>query len=89
MAAIGKVLYKPAGMAFGMAGGMLAGMAFRRLWKTVAGEREAPAPMDRSRRWREILPVAALEGATFAVVRAAVERGGATVVYRTTGYWPN
>ncbi|HET6857298.1 MAG TPA: DUF4235 domain-containing protein [Streptomyces sp.] len=89
MAALGKVLYKPVGMVFGIAGGLLAGAAFRRVWRAVAGEREAPEPMDQNRRWREVLPAAALEGATFAVVRAAVERGGATAVRRVTGYWPD
>ncbi|WP_434599117.1 DUF4235 domain-containing protein [Streptomyces sp. A5-4] len=81
--------YKPVGMLFKIGGGLLAGAAFRRLWRAVAGEREAPEPMDRDRRWREILPVAALEGATFAVVRVTVERGGATAVRRVTGYRPD
>ncbi|WP_344498541.1 DUF4235 domain-containing protein [Streptomyces enissocaesilis] len=88
MAAKGTVLYKPVGMLLGMAAGMVAGMAFQRLWKTVAGETEAPQPMDRDGLWREILPAAALQGATFAVVRAAVERGGAIAVHRATGRWP-
>ncbi|MFD3514659.1 DUF4235 domain-containing protein [Streptomyces sp. NPDC058657] len=86
---MGKVLYKPLGMIFGLAGGMLAGAAFRKTWKVVTGEDDAPDGLDRDRRWREILPAVALEGAIFAVVRTTVERSGATVVRRLTGYWPD
>ncbi|MCX5203048.1 DUF4235 domain-containing protein [Streptomyces sp. NBC_00237] len=85
---MGKVFYKPLGMIFGMAGGMLAGLAFRKTWKVVTGEDDAPDGLDRDRRWREILPAVALEGAIFAVVRTSVERGGATAVRKLTGYWP-
>lgn len=85
---MGKLFYKPLGMVFGLLGGMLAGAAFRRTWKAVTGEEDAPDGLDRDRRWREILPAVALEGAIFAVVRTTVERGGATVVRRLTGYWP-
>jgi hypothetical protein len=35
-----------------------------------------------------VLAAAALQGAIFAVVRAAVDRGGATGVRRLTGHWP-
>ncbi|MFJ6695053.1 DUF4235 domain-containing protein [Streptomyces sp. NPDC091272] len=86
---MGKVLYKPLGMIFGMAGGLLAGLAFRKTWKVVTGEDDAPDGLDRDRRWREILPAVALEGAIFAVVRTTVERSGATLVRRVTGYWPS
>lgn len=85
---MGKVLYKPLGMVFGLAGGMLAGLAFRKTWKLVTGEDDAPDGLDRDRRWREILPAVALEGAIFAVVRTTVERSGATAVRKVTGYWP-
>ncbi|GHH35817.1 DUF4235 domain-containing protein [Streptomyces candidus] len=85
----GKVLYKPLGMAFGMAGGLLAGAAFRKTWKLATGQDDAPDGLDQERKWREILPAVAVEGAIFAVVRTAVERGGATVVRRMTGYWPD
>ncbi|MDG4863261.1 DUF4235 domain-containing protein [Streptomyces sp. T-3] len=83
-----KLLYKPIGMAVGVLGGVVGGMAFRWIWAHVDDSREAPKPLDEERSWREVLPAAALEGATFAVVRAAVERGGATAFRRTTGKWP-
>ncbi|AZM52578.1 hypothetical protein DMA15_08165 [Streptomyces sp. WAC 01529] len=83
------MLYKPLGMAFGMLGGMVASSLFNRTWKAVAGEDDAPDAHDEERGLREILAAAALQGAIFAVVRAAVERGGAVGVRRVTGRWPD
>ncbi|WP_306334812.1 DUF4235 domain-containing protein [Streptomyces sp. KL118A] len=83
-----KVLYKPLGMAFGMLGGAVAGALFRRTWRAVAGEDDAPDAHDEERSWSEILAAAALQGAIFAVVKAAVDRGGAVGVRRLTGRWP-
>ncbi len=39
--------------------------------------------------WGEVLTAAALQGAIFAVVKAAVDRGGAAGVRRLTGEWPD
>jgi hypothetical protein len=83
-----KVLYRPLGLAFGMAGGLLAGLLFKQVWKLLAGEEDAPNATDEDRTWREILLAAALQGAIFAVVKAAVDRGGAKGVHRLTGTWP-
>ncbi len=83
-----KVLYKPFGILFSILGGVLAGMVFKRVWRAVGGEEEAPTPTDEDRRWREILAAAALQGAVVAVVKAAVNRGGASGVRRLTGVWP-
>ncbi|MEU4201668.1 DUF4235 domain-containing protein [Streptomyces sp. NPDC045470] len=83
-----KLLYKPLGMAFGVLGGVLAGALFKRLWKLVGGEEDAPNATDEERRWREVLPAAALQGATLAVVKAAVDRSGAVAVRKATGTWP-
>ncbi|WP_422397047.1 DUF4235 domain-containing protein [Streptomyces gobiensis] len=85
---MGKLLYKPLGMLFGVLGGMLAGVIFRRLWGLITGEDDAPEATDEERGWREVLPAAALQGAVFAAVKAAVDRGGATGVRRVTGRWP-
>jgi predicted metal-dependent enzyme (double-stranded beta helix superfamily) len=83
-----KLLYRPLGLGFGMAGGMLAGALFKQVWKLVAGEEDAPNATDEERTWREVLLAAALQGAIFAVVKAAVDRGGAKGVRRLTGTWP-
>jgi len=83
-----KIAYKPVGLVLGAAGGMLAGMAFKQVWKVIEGEGDAPDAMDEDRRWREILLAAAVQGAIFAVVKAAIERSGAVTARRLTGSWP-
>ncbi|MEU6202813.1 DUF4235 domain-containing protein [Micromonospora musae] len=86
--AIGRVAYKPVGVLLGIAAGTVAGAVFRQVWKLTAGDGEAPDATDEDRGWGEILAAAALQGAIFAVVRAAVDRGGAVGVRRLTGRWP-
>ncbi|MFI5762404.1 MULTISPECIES: DUF4235 domain-containing protein [unclassified Streptomyces] len=85
---VSKVAYKPVGMALGAASGMLAGMAFKQAWKAIEGEGDAPNATDEDRSWKEILIAAALQGAIFAVVKAAVDRSGALATRRVTGTWP-
>ncbi|MFJ3979503.1 DUF4235 domain-containing protein [Streptomyces sp. NPDC090021] len=83
------VAYKPVGMVLGALGGALAGIAFKHLWMRLGHEDDAPNATDEDRRWREILIAAALQGAVFAAVKAAVDRGGAVAVRRLTGTWPD
>ncbi|MFD5918027.1 DUF4235 domain-containing protein [Kitasatospora sp. NPDC058201] len=83
------ILYKPFGLLAGALGGVLAGALFRRLWKLVGGEDDAPSPTDEDRSWRGVLTAAALQGAVFALVKAAVDRGGAVGIRRLTGTWPD
>ncbi|WUI85750.1 DUF4235 domain-containing protein [Micromonospora zamorensis] len=86
---IGRVAYRPVGVLLGIAAGTVAGAIFRQVWKVTAGDGEAPNAIDEDRGWGEILAAAALQGAIFAVVRAAVDRGGAVGVRRMTGSWPD
>ncbi|MEU1586764.1 DUF4235 domain-containing protein [Micromonospora sp. NPDC005710] len=86
---IGRVAYRPVGVLLGLAAGTVAGAIFRQVWKVTAGDGEAPNATDEDRGWGEILAAAALQGAIFAVVRAAVDRGGAVGVRRMTGSWPD
>ncbi|MEU8882053.1 DUF4235 domain-containing protein [Streptomyces hydrogenans] len=83
-----KVAYKPVGLVLGAVSGMLAAAAFKQTWKVVAHEEDAPDATDENRAWKEILLAAALQGAIFAVVKAAADRSGATAVRRLTGSWP-
>jgi Protein of unknown function (DUF4235) len=83
-----KLLYKTVGLLVSVLGGMLAAAIFKKVWKLAAGEDEAPQPTDAGRSWGEILTSAALQGAIFAVVRAAVERATATGTQKLTGTWP-
>lgn len=84
-----KLLYKPLSLGVGVVGGLVAGAIFKRVWKAVAGEDEAPHATSRDYGWGEVLAAAALQGAIFAVVKAAVDRGGAEGVRRLTGDWPD
>ncbi|THA71067.1 DUF4235 domain-containing protein [Streptomyces sp. A0958] len=83
-----KIAYKPVGLVLGAVGGMVAGVAFKQVWKAIEGEGDAPDAMDEDRPWRQILLAAAVQGAIFAVVKAAVERSGAVTARRLTGTWP-
>ncbi|MDX2548752.1 DUF4235 domain-containing protein [Streptomyces sp. WI04-05B] len=83
-----KIAYKPVGTALGALGGFLAGAVFKQAWKRFAHEDDAPDATDEFRSWPEILAAAVVQGAIFAGVKAAVDRGGATAVRRLTGTWP-
>ena len=83
-----KVAYKPAGLLRGALSGILARALFTKLWKALGHEDEAPEPTDEGRHWREVVVAAAMQGAIFATVRAAVDRGGAVATKRLTGVWP-
>ncbi|SCL33359.1 Protein of unknown function [Micromonospora nigra] len=86
---IGKAAYKPVGVLMGFAAGAVAGIIFRQVWKLADPEGEAPSPTDEDRGWVEVLAAAAIQGAIFSAVRAAVDRGGAVGVRRMTGKWPD
>ena len=81
-------LYKPLGVAIGVLGGLLAGAIFRRVWQLVSHEAEPPAATREDRSWGEVLTAAAMEGAIYALVRAALGRGIAAGFKKATGTWP-
>ena len=83
-----KLLYKPFGLLFGVLGGVLASMVFRRVWMAVADEEDAPDATDRTRGWGEIVLGAAVQGALFGAVKALIDRAGATGFAKATGSWP-
>jgi hypothetical protein len=80
--------YRPVGLVSGMIGGAVAGAVFRRAWGSIAGYTEAPDAVDERRTWTEVLLAATIQGAVFAVVKAAVDRGSATLARSVTGRWP-
>jgi hypothetical protein len=83
-----KLLYKPFGVLASVLGGILAGALFKRLWRAVADEPEAPAAKDRDRTWREVIAAAAIQGAVFGGVKALIDRAGGSGFARVTGVWP-
>jgi hypothetical protein len=70
-----KLLYRLMSLGLSVVSGMIAGAMFKGLWKLIAREEDTPDASDPERSWKEILPAAALQGAIFATVKAAVERG--------------
>ncbi|HEX6968707.1 MAG TPA: DUF4235 domain-containing protein [Micromonosporaceae bacterium] len=85
----GRVAYRPVSILLGIGAGVVAGAVFKQLWKLASGQSEAPYATDEHRGWGEVLTAAALQGAVFAMVRAAVDRGGAVGMRRLTGQWPD
>ena len=86
---VSKIAYKPVGLLLGIGAGALAGLVFKEVWKLASGDDDAPSATDEDRGWGEILAAAAVQGAIFALVKAVVDRGGATGVRKLTGQWPN
>jgi len=85
---VNKLAYKPVGLLLGVGAGMVAGAIFKQVWKLASGDDDTPNATDEERGWGEILLAAAVQGAIFAVVKAAIDRGGATSVRKVTGEWP-
>lgn len=83
-----KLAYRPVGLVSSLAGGLLAGAIFKQVWKRVREADDAPRALESEYGWREVLIAAAVEGAIYAVVKAAIDRGGAKAFERWTGEWP-
>ena len=83
-----KMKYKALGLLVGLLGGMLASAIVKKVWELTPGHDEAPEAIDTRRSWTEILTAAALQGAIFAVIRAAVERATAASAEKLTGEKP-
>lgn len=87
-AAVSKIAYKPVSLLFSVAGGLLAGVVFKRVWKVVGDEDEAPKPSALDHSTREVLVAAALHGLVFGVVKAVVDRVSAKGYQKLTGNDP-
>jgi predicted metal-dependent enzyme (double-stranded beta helix superfamily) len=83
-----KIAYKPVGIVLGVGAGLISGLIFKQVWKLAGRDQDAPNATDEDRGWGEILAAAAVQGAIFAVVKAAVDRAGATEFRKATGEWP-
>ncbi|RBP61989.1 uncharacterized protein DUF4235 [Brevibacterium sanguinis] len=85
-----KILYRPIGLLSGVISGALAGIVFKQVWKRVTPSHteDAPKALESEFDVKEILLAAAVQGAIFAVVKAAVDRAGARGFQKLTGEWP-
>ena len=72
----------------GVLGGALAGAIVNRVWRAVSDADEVPQPTSLDHNVREVLVVAALQGAVFGLVKAAFSRTTATAYRRFTGNDP-
>ncbi len=87
-----KVLYRPVGMVSSIAGGMIASLLFKQIWKRVSPSAgsgdDAPGPLESEYPFKEILLAAVIQGAIYAGVKTVVDRQGARAFQRATGEWP-
>lgn len=84
-----KIVYRPVGLASSVVGGLVATAVFKQVWRRAPGERQdAPGPLESEYALRDVLIAAAVQGAIFGVVKAAIDRGSARAFQRWTGEWP-
>jgi hypothetical protein len=82
-----KLIYKPFGVVMGILAGLLAKRLFGAVWG-IFDEEEPPEPTTKEASWPKVLAAAAVQGMTFRVTRAAVDRVGAEGFEYLTGLWP-
>jgi hypothetical protein len=82
------VLYRLLSLLVSVLGGVLAGAVFKKVWAVVSGEEEAPDATSSEYSTQEVLVAAAVQGAIFAVVKAAVDRASAKGLKKITGMDP-
>jgi Protein of unknown function (DUF4235) len=82
-----KLIYRPVGIILGILAGIVSKKIFEQIWGLIDKE-EPPKPTTEETSWPKVLASAAVQGVTFKVTRAAVDRAGATGYSRLTGVWP-
>ncbi|MER5620105.1 DUF4235 domain-containing protein [Streptosporangium sp. NPDC002544] len=80
-----RVVSRSVSAASGMLGGAIAGAVFKQVWKFASGKDDAPQATSDEYGWREVLVAAAIQGAIFGVVKAAIDRSTARSIHRATG----
>lgn len=82
-----KLLYKPFGIVIGIVAGLLARQVFNEVWGHI-DDKEPPEATTLETTWPKLIGAAFVQGATFAVIKAVVNRSGAKGFHRLTGVWP-
>ena len=83
-----KLIYRPLSMIASILGGLAASAVFRKLWKAIAHEDDAPTADQPDRTWKEVAAASALQGAVAGGVGAMVSRGSMRGFEKATGVWP-
>ncbi|MDQ4041686.1 MAG: DUF4235 domain-containing protein [Actinomycetota bacterium] len=81
------LIYKPFAVVLGFVAGFLSKKLFNQVWGMI-DEEEPPKPNTERATWLKVLGAAAVQGVTFQVTRATVERVGAKAFAGLTGAWP-
>ena len=82
-----RLIYKPFGIVFSILAALLSKKVFEKVWAMI-DEEEPPGATTREATWPKVLGAAAVQGVTFKVTRAAVDRAGAQGFSSLTGVWP-
>jgi hypothetical protein len=82
-----KMPYRPLSMMTSVLGGIIAAAIFKKIWRAITDEEQAPKPDQPDRSWKEVATAAALQGALSGGVRAVVDRGSLKGFEKATGVW--
>lgn len=77
-----RLAQKPLAMLLGAGAALATGALFDRAWRTATGVDHVPRATELDVGWGQVLLAAGLQGAVFAVVKAAAERASAQSVQR-------
>jgi hypothetical protein len=84
-----KLLYKPFGIVLAVVTGKLAGALFDAIWPRLdrKGDGSVPGPTERNASAGRAVAASAVQAATYAGTKAAVDRFGVRVFHHLTGLW--
>jgi hypothetical protein len=82
-----KLLFRPFGIAAGIAAGLIGKRLFQGLWR-VDDDAKPPKPGERPAPIGKLALALAFEGALFRLVRGLAEHGSRHAFSRLTGAWP-
>ena len=82
-----KLIYKPFGIVLGIVAGLVSQKVFNAVWG-IFDKEEPPKPTTEEADWPKVIAAAAVQGVTFRVTRATVDRYGAIGWRHLTGTWP-
>ncbi|MCW3041318.1 MAG: hypothetical protein JWM31_3223 [Solirubrobacterales bacterium] len=84
-----KLLYKPFGILLAIVTGKLASAVFDKLWTRLdrTGDGSVPAPTEKGTGTGRAIAATAVQAATYAGTKTAVDRFGVKAFYHLTGLW--